>query len=290
MRMTRNQWRKSWPILALLPPVGLGAAFAYGTLVERHMLRDRRVDIDVAGLPAAFDGYRIVQLSDFHVGGQAWSPRTIERAVDLALSKRADLIVLTGDYVESSAHITACADLLAPLRAADGVLAVLGNHDYFNHGIRVNALIQALQDLGIRVLRNESLRVRRGGEDLWFVGLDDAHSGHDSLPKALAGVPREAKPVVLSHYPDVAWRLGPDRWSVMLSGHAHGSQVRLPFVSRYATHRVAKTRFSHGVYDINRTPVFVTTGIGTSGRPLRLFARPEVATIALHAVPAGKGL
>jgi predicted MPP superfamily phosphohydrolase len=288
MHMKNVAWHRSWPLLAVVPLAGLGAALLYGNLVERHHLRDRRVEIEVPGLPDAFDGYRIVQLSDFHMGGRAWSPSTIRRAVELALSKRGDLIVLTGDFVESTPAIAACAELLAPLRAPDGVLAVLGNHDYWNRAVRVHTIVQTLQDLGIRVLRNESYRLRRDRDDLWIVGLDDAYSGHDYIPNALAGVPQDAKPLVLSHYPDLAWRLGPDRWAAVLSGHAHGSQVRLPIVARYATQHVAKTRFSHGLYEINRIPVFVTTGIGTSGRPVRLFARPEVATIVLRAVPAGK--
>jgi predicted MPP superfamily phosphohydrolase len=287
MRMNNVAWHRSWPLFAFVPLAGLGAAFLYGTLVERHHLRDRLVEIEVPGLPDAFHGYRIVQLSDFHMGGRGWSPRTVQRAVDMALAKRGDLIVLTGDFVETTPAVAAAAELLAPLHAPDGVLAVLGNHDYWHRSVRIHSLIQTLQDVGIRVLRNESYRLRRGRDDLWVVGLDDAYSGHDYLPKALAGVPQNAKPVVLSHYPDFAWRLGPDRWTAVLSGHAHGSQVRLPLLARYATRHLAKTRFSHGLYQINRIPVFVTTGIGTSGRPLRLFARPEVATIVLRAAPAG---
>ena len=130
------------------------------------------------------------------------------------------------------------------------------------------------------------MRIRHDASDLWLVGIDDGYSGHDYLPKALIGVPVDARPIVISHYPDSAWRLGPGRWAVVLSGHTHGSQIRLPFIARYARERIAKTRFSHGLYCVNRTPVFVTTGVGTSGHPLRIFSRPEVATIVLRAAPA----
>ena len=287
--MSLKRWSYAWPIAVLASMAGIGGAIAYGTLVERHNLRDTKLEIDVPGLPQAFDGYRIVQLSDFHMGGRGWSADTATRAVALASSKRGDLIVLTGDLAETSLGIAHCADILAPLRAPDGVLAVLGNHDYAHRAVRVQALVGMLQSLGVRVLRNESLRLDRGGEELWVVGIDDGYSGHDYLPKALVGVPAGARPIVLSHYPDFAWRLGPGRWAVVLSGHSHGSQVRVPFLGRYARERIAKTRFSHGLYRVNRTPVFVTTGVGTSGHPLRLFSRPEVATIVLRApgaVPA----
>ena len=80
---------------------------------------------------------------------------------------------------------------------------------------------------------------------------------------------------MLVHYPDFAWRLAPDRWALVLSGHAHGSQIRLPMLGWYARRAIAETRFSHGLYRINRIPVFVTTGIGTSGRRSGCWRRPK---------------
>jgi predicted MPP superfamily phosphohydrolase len=283
--MASLNWRRMWPAAALSLG-GLGVVGAYGTLYERHNLRDHTLEIGVPGLPQTYDGYRIVQLSDFHIGGKSWSADTVARSVSLAMTKGGNLIVLSGDFIETTPGIAACRDLLSPLRAPDGIVAVLGNHDYSDQSIRVQALMDMLTGLGVRVLRNESMRIRHDASDLWLVGIDDGYSGHDYLPKALIGVPVDARPIVISHYPDSAWRLGPGRWAVVLSGHTHGSQIRLPFIARYARERIAKTRFSHGLYCVNRTPVFVTTGVGTSGHPLRIFSRPEVATIVLRAAPA----
>lgn len=282
-------WQAAWPVRVAVPLVACGVAgLLYGTLVERHHLRLHRLTIEVPDLPPAFDGYRIVQLSDFHVGGRGWSAETIKRAADLAMAQRGNLLVLTGDFFEYTAVIATAPDLFGGLYAPDGVLAVLGNHDYHHHGVRAARIAQALQDLGIRVLRNESHRLRRGDQELWVVGVDDPYSGHDDLPRAMAGVPGTARPVMLVHYPDFTWRLPPNRYAAVLSGHTHGSQVRLPLVGRYARHRIANTRFSHGLYDINRTPVFVHTGVGTSGRPIRIRSRPEVAVIQLRAAPASR--
>jgi len=286
VRRIAVSWQRTVPAIAAFSILAGGAMLAYGTFVERHYLRDRRVDIPVAGLPKVFDGYHIVQLSDFHAGGRSWSAGTMTRAVAMAVAKNADLIVLTGDYVETTVAIAPLMKILAPLRARDGVLAVLGNHDYTDRSIRVNAIINGLRDNGVRVLRNEVHALRRRDDELWIVGVDDGYSGHDYLPGAFAGLPRGVSPVVLSHYPDLAWKLAPGRFVVVLSGHAHGSQIYLPFLARYARERVAMTRFSHGVYRVNRTPVFVTTGVGTSGRPFRILARPEVASIVLRAMPA----
>src|SRR5579872_4115803 len=102
--------RPPWPVTALGPLAALGVAgILYGTHIERHRLRVRTVEVEVPSLGDAFDGYRIVQLSDFHIGGRGWSAETLNRAVDLALAQHANLIVLTGDFVETAPAITLCA-------------------------------------------------------------------------------------------------------------------------------------------------------------------------------------
>lgn len=280
----------SWPILSVVALTALGVGgLLYGNKVERRHLRLRGITIDVPDLPKAFDGYRIVQLSDFHAGGRGWSAELMARAATLAAAQQADLIVLTGDFFETTPAIGACPELFGALRAPDGILAVLGNHDYHHEAVRVHRIVDALQDVGVRVLRNESYRVRRGTQELWIVGVDDGYSGHDDLPSAMSGVPSAVRPVMLTHYPDFTWNLPPRRFAVVLCGHTHGAQVRLPLVGLYARRRIANTRFSHGLYDVNHNPVFVTTGIGTSGRPIRILSRPEVVVVQLRAVPPAAG-
>jgi hypothetical protein len=103
----------------------------------------------------------------------------------------------------------------------------------------------------------------------------------------MQGVPASARPILLTHYPDFTWNLPPNRFAAVLCGHTHGSQVRLPLIAQYARYNIANTRFSAGLYDVNGIPVFITTGVGTSGRPIRIFARPEVVVIHLRAAPVG---
>jgi uncharacterized protein len=284
-------WRQvSWSIGTAVLVAGLGGGgLLYGNLIGRKHLRLHRITLTLPDLPAAFDGYRIVQLSDFHIGGRGWSASLMRRAAALAMAQHGELIVLTGDFFETTPAIRACPELFGGLQARDGVLAVLGNHDYADHSVRARRIVDALQNLGIRVLRNESHRLRRGDQELWIVGVDDPYSGHDNLPRAMLGVPASARPVMLAHYPDFTWNLPPNRFAAVLCGHSHGSQIRLPLIGHYARYNIANTRFSHGLYEIKGIPVFVTTGIGTSGRPIRILARPEVVVIQLRTGTAGAG-
>jgi predicted MPP superfamily phosphohydrolase len=270
--------------------VAVGAAgLLYGNLIGRNHLRVHKITLTLPDLPAAFDGYRVVQLSDFHIGGRGWSAPLMRRAAALAMAQAGDLLVLTGDFFETTPSIQISPELFGGLQARDGVLAVLGNHDYADHGVRVRRIVDALQDQGIRVLRNESHRLRRGDRELWIVGVDDPYSGHDNLPRAMQGIPTTARPIMLTHYPDFTWNLPPHRFAAVLCGHTHGSQIRLPLIAQYARYNIANTRFSHGLYDVNGIPVFVNTGVGTSGRPIRVLARPEVAVIQLRAASSGPG-
>ncbi|MGH2345368.1 MAG: metallophosphoesterase, partial [Chloroflexota bacterium] len=129
----------SWPILSAVVMTALGVGgLLYGNLLERKHLRLRQITVAVPDLPSAFDGYRIVQLSDFHAGGRGWSASLISRAAALAMAQHGDLIVLTGDFFETTRAIDACPTLFGALRAPDGVLAVLGNHDYHHEAVRVH--------------------------------------------------------------------------------------------------------------------------------------------------------
>ncbi len=284
-------WRQAaWSLGSAVFVTAVGAAgLLYGNLIGRTHLRLRKVTLTLPDLPPAFDGYRVVQLSDFHIGGRGWSAPLMRRAAALAIAQHGDLVVLTGDFFETTPSIRTAPELLGGLHARDGVLAVLGNHDYANQGVRARRIVEALQDLGIRVLRNESHRLRRGDQELWVVGVDDPYSGHDNLPAAMRGVPASARPLMLAHYPDFTWNLPPRRFAAVLCGHTHGSQIRLPLIAQYARYNIAITRFSHGLYEVNGIPVFVNTGIGTSGRPIRIFARPEVVVIQLRAASPGPG-
>ncbi len=265
----------------------LGAGYAFG--IEPVWLRTVEHEVALRGLDAAFDGYRIVQLSDLHVG--AGVPEAhLRGAVERANALSPDLVVLTGDYVHhggTPALAEEVGSLLSALRAPDGILGVEGNHDRgvyraSGRGTRNDALEGALLHAGVRMLANECAWVERaGGARLAVAGYGDLWCGR--FDAAAVDIPSLGAPcVALSHNPDTAARLAAAGASLVLSGHTHGGQVSLPFLGPPLL-PVQDRRFAAGPYDIGSTRLYVNRGVGWLRR-VRLFVRPEVTLHLLRAV------
>jgi predicted MPP superfamily phosphohydrolase len=262
--------------------VGLGLSI-WGVMVRRRWVRVRTIDVQVPGLGAAFEGYRIVQLSDLHMGSLC--PREwVEGWVDRANGLDADLVALTGDYVTSGGRFhepTAAA--LGRLRARDGVAAVMGNHDYYNNG---EPLISGLRAAGIRVLRNERAMIERGGDRLELAGVDDRRTRRADVEKTLAGRDASVPLVALAHDPKFFPQLAAGGAAVVLSGHTHWGQVAAPFLA--TRHNLAQLafRFHSGVVREGGATLVVHPGMGTTGPPIRVGVAPEITVIRLRRAAA----
>jgi len=256
--------------------LGAAAALSAIGLFQARCPRVRNVPVAIDGLPDELDGYRIVQWSDVHVGP------TIQRRFVAALVERtnaldADAIAITGDLVD--AHVADARDAVEPLRelrARDGVYYVTGNHEYY---WRASEWIEELQRLGLTFLKNEHRVIARGEARLVMAGVTDpvGRDTHKPDPdRALAGAPRNAVKVLLSHRPQTAQaadRLGVD---LQLSGHTHGGQF-FPFnlVIRWFQPIVA------GLHRVGRTWLYVSRGTGYWGPPSRLGVHGEITVIEL---------
>jgi predicted MPP superfamily phosphohydrolase len=191
-----------------------------------------------------------------------------------------DLVLLLGDFVDpkvrggSPIAPEAVADRLGALRARLGVFAVLGNHDWLHGGERVAA---ALRDAGIRVLENEAV----AAGPLWLAGVADARMRTPDVDGALAAVPPEAPVLLMSHDPDLFPHV-PERVSLTLSGHTHGGQVAIPALRRPLLPSAYGERYARGLIVEHGRHLLVSSGIGTSGLPLRLLAPPEVLVLTLR--------
>ena len=267
------------------------ARLHYARHVEPTWLEVNRLSIPVHDLPAAFDGFRVVQLSDLHCGPKVTDDYLAE-AVDRALAERPDLIVLTGDFIHKGyRYVEQVAATLSELSAPFGVYAVLGNHDYsvrnalgfrrYRHLHR--AVADALTAHGIRVLHNETVHLERSGAGVHLVGVNDLWSRVCDLDRAFAGLCPSVPHIVLAHNPRTVERLAGRRCDLMLSGHTHGGQIHLPGVGRPTLGRKAR-RFAAGMYRYQNTYLYVNKGVGFGFR-LRFGVRPEVAVLTLQPAP-----
>ena len=274
-----------WLLLRPAPTHVLLAAYACGLLISAYALWFRRrrlcirtIEVPIAGLSPAFDGYRIAQLSDLHIG----SLDRLERGLDWARRANAlapDLAVVTGDFVTSgTAYYEDAARVTGALEAPGGTLAVLGNHDQWN----APALIAALEQRGVRVLCNAWRLVERDGASLVVAGIDDAYAGRADLEQTLAGRPSGVPTILLAHYPSTFAAAADRGVELTLSGHTHGGQLAVPFLARYLNFARLTGQASQGLHSRGKSQLYVNGGLGTSGPPLRLGVPPEIALIVLR--------
>ncbi len=262
---------------AALIAYALGLAIsAYGVWWRRRRVVVREIDVDIVGLPAAFDGYRVAQLSDLHIGSYD-GVATGERWVRLTAAARPDLVVVTGDLVTSgTAFNDAAAEVVGRLGAPDGVFVVLGNHDQWD----AEGLAAAIARRGPVVLANEWRSVRRAGAELVVAGIDDRFTAKADLDRTLAGRSLDAPTLLLSHYPDFFEEAARRGVALVLSGHTHGGQIG--FGDRLNLATLSRQR-PRGLVRSGPSALYVNAGLGTTGPPLRLGIPPEIAVLVLRA-------
>jgi uncharacterized protein len=254
----------------------LGEA-ARSALTERYRLTIEHHPIYLRRLPAEFDGFRIVQLSDIH-HSPFTSRQQIERAVETANRLQPDIVALTGDYISKERRYAApCAELLGKLRARQGVYAVLGNHDHWTDAALITDLFRAE---GITVLVNQGMRFERQGAAFWLAGIDDTMVGLDDLPLALAGASENEFKLLLAHNPIILRRAARAGVDLVLSGHTHGGQVSLR--SDGSTSGRQRRRLLKGLARQGETQIYVTRGLGTVVLPVRFGCPPEVSLLELR--------
>lgn len=227
------------------------------------------------GLHADFHGLRVVQLSDIH--HSLYIPlQQVERAVEATNQLAPEMVVLTGDFITFSGnYVGPVARALGRLRAPLGVFAVLGNHDYRAGAEYVSRELRAN---GVHVLRNSHTALRRGEGKLWLAGVDDLWFSCD-LARASRGIPGGAAKILLCHNPGIISQAAGHGFDLVLSGHTHGGQVRLPMLgSIYGTRR-----FRTGWDRLHDTQIYVSRGLGQVVVPFRVGCPPEIALFELRA-------
>jgi hypothetical protein len=269
-----------------------GGLALYAGEIARHWIEVSWSDVFIPSLPPAFDGFRVAQISDIHMDEftEAFFVRDVVNRIN---SLNPDAVFLTGDFVTSELApkkfaIGAgwqCAGILNELTCRQRY-AVLGNHDVM---IGAKAVSEALTDNAITVLRNSYMPLERSGGRIWLAGLTDPVQGcpdpEATMPAAICNIPKEPI-VLLCHAPDYVDHLLTlpcgHAVSLMLCGHTHGGQVRLPLIGPMILPELGK-KYVEGWFRFGQLQMHVNRGIGTVGVPFRLDCPPEISMITLHA-------
>jgi uncharacterized protein len=238
----------------------------------------RRNEMRFASLPAPFDGYTILHISDMHVD---MSEAAMEHVCKLVIGMQYDACVLTGDYRgKTFGPFLAALEGVARVRAhlKSPIYGVLGNHDTIQ-------MVPAMEAMGIRMLLNECEVIARGNERLYLAGVDDAHFYRvDNIEKAASQIPNDAFSILLSHTPEIYRQAAHADFDLMLCGHTHGGQLCLPGSIPIKLEAVLPRRMGAGRWQHHRMVGYTSVGAGSSVVPVRLNCPPE---ITLHCLRGG---
>lgn len=240
----------------------------------------RRNDVPIDGLPSAFDGYTLLHLSDLHLDMHTDHPAALAarlREVDY------DAVAITGDFrAKTFGDFRPALEAMERVRLhlKEPIYAVLGNHDSLH-------MVLPLEAMGIRVLLNESLPLRRGEDEIYLAGVDDPHYFRtDNLEKASEMIPEGAPAILLAHTPEIYKQAASAGFTLMLSGHTHGGQICLPGGYPIMVNANCPRRFCRGAWKHGSLTGYTSVGSGVSIVDVRLNCRPEITLHRLRSGPA----
>ena len=286
-------------VLAALALAVLAALLLAGNAWANARVWNARVEIRDEKIPAAFDRFVLCQVSDVHNEARGEGNAALLRALREAAP---DLICITGDFLDSRrTDLDFALELAGQLAEIAPAVYVTGNHEARLKDL--SALEAGLAARGVRVLRDDWTPLARGGEEIALLGLDDPGfaagedwtlaEGLDQTQARLSALLAQAGDrfsLVLSHRPELLPAHAEAGADLVLSGHAHGGQVRLPGIGGlFAPGQGILPRLTSGVYARGETRLVVSRGLGNSAFPLRVFNPPEIVTVTLRAGAEGEG-
>lgn len=235
----------------------------------------RQLNVPVNNLPKAASGFRIAHLSDLHL--RRWGKSEDELQQTL-LNLDCDMLLITGDFGHIPAAYERTAELvrrlLTPVKPPLGIYGVLGNHD---------ELRLADQDLPLTMLRDEVRLIHVGGFEFYLVGVEQTDAKRGTIAGAVDELPTDAPVVIMAHYPSTVFELASGAGAIMLSGHTHGGQIRIPGLGCLWTNDRVPRAMARGLHATQGNWLHVSPGTGTSGPlPVRVFCPREIGMIRLR--------
>ncbi len=308
--------------LCLILTLVLALLIIYARQVEPNLLLVTKVKMQVANLPAEFNGFKVVQISDLH-GKISLVNRLVEKVNGL----NPDVLVVTGDVLDNAHRdYQYISKVLGPMQSNYGKFFVSGNNEYRRMLLSWPKMEEAYRAAGVRVLHNQSSQLRYRGKSIWLIGVDDPHTNRARLDQALGGTNNNPK-ILLAHSPEIIDQASIRKIDLVLVGHTHGGQVRIPGLTQnpYLMLKVEQflnkaekvfvlgariinkekkirsellsaseilnsnikpgfEKYIAGLYQVGETQMYVNRGIGETRIPYRLFATPEITVIELTGI------
>ena len=262
----------------------------YAVLVEPFRIGLTKVEIPIPGLPKELDGLTICHLSDTHTSRYG---RLEDKIYDMLLQLRADICVITGDLFDSMAGVQALDQVLEGIDPPLGVYAVLGNGDHGKNLMTPDEIVKRLSETRINLLVNSHQTVNVRNHNLRIIGVDDPFKGMDHFGRATAGLSKNGFRLLLAHSPDILSEVDGGHVDLVLAGHTHGGQVKLPILGAIWLHSNRRIPVCDGYFDSKRLSkllkrdmagvrMYVSRGLGSSGITARFACPPEIALITLR--------
>jgi len=247
--------------------------------MERYSIQVKSYDVRLKNLPKSFDGFTILLLSDLH--SKQFGNRQ-KKLVRLINQQSYDLVALTGDFVNKfKPDFKPAADLISQLRQVP-VYFVPGNHEW-RTGFKAR---QNLLDLGVRILDNQAEKYLINSQHIWIVGVDDPHLHKDRLNQALEKVDdlvNLVPKILLAHSPNIYPEAIEKKIDLVLAGHTHGGQVRIPFIgAAIAPGQGLLPQWDYGLFKKDGTTMIISCGLGESDLPIRFNIKPEIVRVTLR--------
>lgn len=264
----------SFAIPLIVPVLKFSGIYQRG-LQNALDIRQTTFTVSDPNLPASFEGFKILFLSDLHIDG---NDALIQPFCQVLQEVEVDLCLLGGDYRfhirgEFRKVMDRFEQFLPCIRSKEGIFGILGNHDSWE-------MIKPLERLGVVMLINEAMAITRNDERIWVLGLDDPHYYKcDDYHKANQGVPDEAFRILLSHATTALFNLDSEPVNFCLCGHTHAGQISLPVLGPIITHSKLKGPFVYGHWQYKHIKGYTSSGVGASAIPVRYNTHSEIVVI-----------
>jgi len=294
LRSPRSRLTIGW--MGIILSAGIGLTFLYGILAGNRSIRKNEIELDFQHLPPDFEGFRIVQFSDTHLGSY-FHKGMLKRMMQISNRFKPDVILYTGDLVNNfAAETEKWQEVFSEMAASSGKFAVLGNHDYGDYSAWVtnslkrqnfHEIEKAYRDFGFQLLKNESIKIMKGRDSVYIAGVENW--GHPPFPrytdleKVTKSIPDSAFCILMSHNP-THWKSeirSNDKYKLTLSGHTHGLQWGINLAGvRFSLISLSYPEWS-GLYEYQDRYLYVNSGTGMIGMHFRIDMPAEITLFTL---------